>query len=176
MGFLVAMADGGLQDPALDRCLAARISHPDPPRGYADLHPFGPYRQLDRDARPVELVLELGRDVSPGLDPSSLPAPGTRVSVACGIARPELFRSQLETAGLVVEELRAMPDHGRFPNRLVHRIRSAPADWIVTAKDLARHPEIGSAHVARRRLAFTPRAESRLDALASLLRARAGSP
>ena len=70
---------------------------------------------------------------------------GRRVSLLCGIARPEAFRATLAALGATVTHLEARPDHHPYPepdlSRIGALVASAPdgtasgPEWITTEKD-----------------------------------------
>jgi tetraacyldisaccharide 4'-kinase len=76
----------------------------------------------------------------PRLAPGRPLAPGTRVLLVAGIARPERFFAAARAAGVEAAGEIAFPDHHRFPERSVQAIRRAAAAAgaeavLVTAKD-----------------------------------------
>lgn len=64
------------------------------------------------------------------------PAPGARVLVVSGIARPERFLQTVRSQGFHIVEQLAFSDHHRYPDRSLDKMRrlfeAAGADWIVT--------------------------------------------
>lgn len=164
-GFHAAVADGGAQDPALDRHPALFLGDTRVP--LERLHPFGPYRQM-RPSRPVQLALREGADWSWefALDL----APGADVLVAASVARGEGVAEALERMGLRVAARLPTSDHRPFPVRAARALeRIHPgAPWVVTAKDVAagRHAALGSTcHVLRRVLAVPAGTAASVDAL-----------
>jgi len=168
-GFAAAVCDGGLQDPALDGCPAVRLVHPEGPLDARDLLPFGPYRALKPMPRSRERALTVGAEVSGRLDPRDLPPPGTRVHVACAVARPEIFFRELEEVGLRVEERAALADHARFPAALTRRMETDPIPWLVTEKDAFRQKLPSVAKVIRRSLVLSAAAVEAIDRMVSPL-------
>lgn len=173
-GFVAAVSDGGLQDPALDGCPAARLDHAPGPAGPQDLLPFGRFRALDAPAREREAVLVVGRDLTWRLEPASLPGKGSRVAIACGIARPEAFLADLRAAGLEVEEEVRVGDHGRFPAGLLRRMELDPPRWCVTEKDAFRQRLPAGTRVVRRELVLSDPARRALADLLDSLPGLAG--
>ncbi|HXP90514.1 MAG TPA: tetraacyldisaccharide 4'-kinase [Fibrobacteria bacterium] len=168
-GFAAGVCDGGLQDPALDGCPALRLVHPEGPRDARDLLPFGPYRALKPLSRSRERALTVGADVSGRLDPRDLPPPGTRVHVACAVARPEIFFRELEEAGLRLEERVALSDHARFPGKLIRRMEAGPIPWLVTEKDSFRQKLPPRTRAVRRCPVLSPNAVEAIGVMVSPL-------
>ncbi len=167
-GFAAALCDGGLQDPALEDCAALCLEIAGPAPTLADLHPFGPFRELrPRPRREIRRLIVEG-DLCPQLDRDRLPPPGSNVLAACSIARPEVFFADLRSVGLNLVEAVAFGDHRPF---LQHRLgktmdHNQGLPWIVTTKDAARG-ELGklpnSAWVAKRVLAPPPVVVEQID-------------
>lgn len=64
------------------------------------------------------------------------PAPGSRVLVVSGIARPERFLDTVEAQGFQIAERLAFSDHHRYPAASLDKIRrtfeTCGADWLLT--------------------------------------------
>lgn len=164
-GFLAAVSDGGLQDPALDASPAVLLGEETAP--WAELHPFGPFRQR-KPSRPVQLVLREGRGWD-WISHIDLPA-GERVLVAAGIAKTFSVQDDLSSLGIEVAAALPSKDHGRFRRcdiDSLERIHGA-LPWVVTTKDEAR----GDAdvfgrpvHVLHRELVVSPSIARTVDLL-----------
>jgi len=175
-GFEAALSDGGLQDPALDGCPAICLDLDEAP-ALQDLLPFGRYRELSPRPRKRLLRVSLRQDLSPRLEPASLPPPGTRVVAACAVARAGSFFEELERAGLVLVEKLAFGDHRRFASGKLRSVvdRHPGLPWLVTEKDASRGelPRLppGSAAVGRILSPSRDLTES-VDALVEEIRSR----
>jgi len=164
-GFAAAVSDGGLQDPALGGCPAVRLEHSPGPTGPEDLLPFGRFRALSAPLREREVVVGIGKDLSWMLDPTGLPVRGAEIKVACGIARPEVFLSDLREAGLEIAEAVVVGDHKRFPASLLRRMERDPDAWCTTEKDAFRQQLPAGVRVARRELVLSEGLHRSLDDL-----------
>ena len=164
-GFACAVCDGGLQDPALEDCPAVRLVHPEEPVGLDRILPFGRFRGAVCRRGGRELRLGLGTQVRRTASPDDPEA--SRVRVACAVARPEAFVQDLLARGWEVEEVVALPDHGRFPRSLLRRIALDPRGWAVTPKDAHRHRLPDGVRVVAGRLSPDPQAEEALLAIAA---------
>lgn len=149
-GFSAAVCDGGLQDPALDRCPALRLDVEPIPQSWKDFHPWGPWREDPRNSRPA-MGVWVSRDLHPSLHLDE-PFRGETRRAACAVARPHVFFADLQSDGVELVERVALRDHARFPRRLVQRMAVKPQEWVVTEKDAARGGLPEGVQVARRRL------------------------
>lgn len=174
-GFAAAVCDGGLQDPALDGCLALRLDVEPLPASWKDFHPWGAWRESPADAREATGI-RVVEELRPGLhlDRTFDAAPRR---AACAIARPEAFFADLEAAGIELVERVACRDHSRFPKPLLRRMAAKPTEWVVTEKDAARTGIPAGVGVAQRRLNPSPSIRTRIEAMVrSISLARTGSP
>lgn len=139
-GFAAAVADGGLQDPALDGCPALCLELSDAPLRPSDLLPLGRYRELSPTPRARLHRILVDRDLAARIHAGAIPPPGTEIVAATSIARPEPFFQELERNGLVVRETLAFGDHRIFPRRAVDGAlaRNPGTVWLITSKDAAR--------------------------------------
>lgn len=168
-GFRAAVSDGGLQDPALDACPAILLGETS--AGWADLHPFGPFRQR-RASRPVELELREDRDFEWERE---LPLePGATALVACSVAKTEIVIEDVRRMGHAVAGALRTRDHGRFDRAGIARLerRHGSLPWVLTEKDVARG-EVASfdrpVHVLRRRLRVPEHIATAVDELVARL-------
>lgn len=168
-GYAAAVCDGGLQDPALEGCPAVCLELDARVPGWADLLPFGRYRERKPRPRATLLRLRWGREIAVALDPASLPPSGTEIVAACSIARPEAFFDDLRSHGLVAREELAFGDHHRFDTATLERAaaRFPGATWVVTEKDRARAGQDlpPGAFAARRILSIPPAIVDQIDAM-----------
>jgi tetraacyldisaccharide 4'-kinase len=168
-GVDVVLLDDGFQHRRLARDLDILLIHSDRPFGNGRLLPAGPlreqltalrraglivltrtakegdYRELERSIRRFNrsAPILLSRHRPAGLfdtrgAPVSYPE---RAVLFCGIARPELFRRDIESLGIEVVGFRDYPDHYRYTERDIDELRGLAGDGvalITTEKDLAR--------------------------------------
>ena len=165
LGATVHLLDDGFQHLALERTVDLVLVDP------ADEHdpgvlPFGRLREPIDAVRAADAVLWTGdgdateaaerlgvsqgfrvlrhqTPLSAGTEGSDTPPPGTRVVVACGIARPDGFVESLRTEGYDVADVLAFADHHRFGPADLARIRSrcaatGAAGVVTTEKDWMR--------------------------------------
>lgn len=167
-GFARAVCDGGLQDPALDRCPAILLGSAK--ASLEELHPFGPFRQR-RAARSVDLHLEEGDGWSWRCELDL--TPGAEVLLGASVAQTEIVITDLRSLGAIVKAVLPTRDHAPFREDLVRALeaRHPGAVWVVTAKDAARG-ELARLRapvaVLRRTLEVSPSLAARLDALLEL--------
>lgn len=164
-GFHAAVADGGFQDPALDRHPAILLGSMRVPM--ERLHPFGPYRQR-KPSRSVQLALR--EEVDWSWEFALDLAPGTEVLVAASVARDERVVAALERMGFRVAARLPTFDHRPFPLRAGRDLEAyhPGVPWVVTAKDAAagRHAVLKSpCHVLRRVLVVPDDTAASVDAL-----------
>lgn len=162
-GFCAAVCDGGLQDPALDGCPALRLDVEPAPASWRDFHPWGPWREPPGQSRQATVV-SVERDLRPRLHldaESSI----TGLRAACAVARPDVFFSDLEAAGVRLLERVAVRDHARFSRDVLERMAREPSTWVVTEKDAARGGLPGGVRVASRILDPTTRMRDTIQAL-----------
>jgi len=88
--------------------------------------------------RPMTRIPATTADPVPAGEPGSIPPPGARVAVLCGIARPEPFRIAVRDAGFEVAWCESFPDHHPFTPMEIAALRArASGDripWIVTTE------------------------------------------
>lgn len=169
-GFTRAVADGGFQDPALDSCPGILLG--ESKVDLEDLHPFGPFRQVE-PARSVDLHLKEGEgwnwtfpvQHSPASDPYLL---------ACSVSQPARILHDLSLQGIHPVGTLFLRDHKPFPIARIRRLESLfpHATWLLTAKDQARGevPKLQlPSQILRRTLEVTPPLAARIDHLLSQL-------
>lgn len=149
--------DDGFQNPSLEKTFSFLLTDADDPAGNGHLFPAGPLREPEGEAlaRAGAVVFVLREKDAPRqpapvaglpvfhawLEPTVAPQPG-RVVAFCGIGRPQRFFAALSRAGCDVVEAIGFPDHHRYNEATLSRLRKAAADrrarLITTEKDFTR--------------------------------------
>lgn len=163
-GYTKAVCDGGLQDPALDRCPAILLGPAS--ADLEDLHPFGPFRQR-RPSRPVDLALAQGTGWTWRFE-LDLP-PGTDVLLGASVAQTEIVTNDLRSLGVVARAVLPSRDHAPFRPDQVRGLESLHpgAAWVITSKDAARGELArlrSPASILRRTLEVSPGLAEEMDA------------
>ncbi|MEE2690813.1 MAG: tetraacyldisaccharide 4'-kinase [Pseudomonadota bacterium] len=152
--------DDGFQNPSLEKTFSFLLIDAADPFGNARLFPAGPLREppLRAAARAGALVTvtagENGSSVIEGvpsdlpklrawLEATAIPSPG-RAAAFCGIGRPQRFFDLLTKLGFDVAARWPFPDHHRFSEAEIARLKreaaKASATLVTTEKDFARLP------------------------------------
>ena len=168
----VFLLDDGFSHLALDRDLDLLAIPAEDPWGGARLPPRGRLREPLESSRRADALLVTGADTDAtvaetvgsgmagfGFEGRSFAAPigegtprtdkgeavpdGTRVLLVTGIARPERVAESARTIGLEIVDHLRFPDHHRYPERSIERIRSrlegSDAELVLTTdKDRAK--------------------------------------
>ena len=155
-GATVLVMDDGLQNPGLEKDVSLLVIDAATGFGNGRVLPAGPLREevAAAAARCRAAVLIGEQPCDPAALPASLPvlraslrpqAPelaGKRVFAFAGIGRPAKFFATVAQAGAVLAGQRGFPDHHRYTEAQLRRLRraadAAGAELVTTPKDAVR--------------------------------------
>lgn len=155
-GFDFIVMDDGLQNPGLHKDFSLVVADGATGFGNMMMLPAGPMRTpLWRGLKYADAILIIGDRTHYSLQ--TLPTRKPVLSAAlvagaienlkqprmafCGIAHPEKFRRTLESAGIIVTDMMAFPDHHPFTDGDIARIKERGTRPVTTAKDAVRVPK-----------------------------------
>jgi tetraacyldisaccharide 4'-kinase len=158
-GARAVLLDDGFQNPTIEKDLSLVVIDAEYGFGNGRVVPAGPLREpptvglaraaavvLVGDGEPPPAVHATGRTILRArLEPVGVDAfTGVRVVAFAGIGRPAKFFASLRAAGAEVVSAHPFPDHHRYAEGELFRLRreagAAGAGLVTTAKDWARLP------------------------------------